>query len=153
MMPHTHDTASPLGSEADPSEPIGAKVLVVDDSPTILFYTSEVLSAAGYEVRTCDTIWISSEVASFQPDLLLLDVDMGSCKGTSVVGALLDRSFAAQVVMVLYSTLNGADLRALAAECGAHGFIHKTDDPEALRRQVRRFLFSGVPDRSTPIGR
>ena len=85
-------------------------------------------------------------VASFHPDLLLVDVDMGSCQGTAVVEALLDRSFVAQVVIVLHSSLGGAELEALATECGAHGFIRKTDDPEALLRQVRRFLFSGVPD-------
>jgi len=141
----------PEANSLKESEVARTRILVVDDSPTALAFTAAVLRDAAYEVRTCDTIWVSSDVAEFHPDLILIDVNMGSCRGTSVVTALRNRSFTENIVLVLHSTLPSTELARLTEECGAHGFIHKTDDAESLKRQVRGFLHSGYLSDSQPV--
>lgn len=120
------------------------KILVVDDSQTVLGFTASVLGAVGYEVETADSIWISSRIAEFKPDLILLDVNMGGCSGTAIVAALRNRSFAHHTRIVLYSSEHAVDLAQIVEECGAHGFITKTKNPEVLKRQVKRFLSADV---------
>lgn len=112
------------------------KVLVVDDSPTVLSFTSRALASVGHEVETADNIWISTQVTNFRPDLILLDVNLGPCLGTQAVRALKDRKIAKSCRLVLYSTLEASELEKLARECGAHGYIPKCGDPEVLRQMV-----------------
>ena len=116
------------------------KIAVVDDSATSLAYSAEVLTQAGYEVRTFKDIWIAQEMFEMRPDLILMDVRMGSTSGTSAVKALVGRSFTKSTVIVLHSSLKNWELDLLAPRCGAHGYIHKTDNPEDLLRKVRFFL-------------
>lgn len=116
----------------------GKKVLVVDDSPTVQVFTRSVLTGGGYEVETADNIWISTQVSAFHPDMILMDVHLGTCLGTAAVAALRNRKFTKQILLILYSTLELEELETLAAECGADGVITKRSDADYLLRQVRR---------------
>ncbi|MEY3561875.1 MAG: hypothetical protein RL068_1027 [Actinomycetota bacterium] len=57
----------------------GLKVLAVDDEPLVLTLLAETLRAQGYEVETAhDAAGAKRVCASFDPDLAVLDVDLGS---------------------------------------------------------------------------
>lgn len=116
----------------------GKKILIVDDSPTVTVFTKSVLLRHGYVVETADNIWISSQVSTFHPDMVLMDVHLGASLGTAAVAALRNRTFTKKILLVLYSTLDLDKLEKLAAECGADGVIPKRSDPDYLVRQVRR---------------
>lgn len=116
----------------------GKKILIVDDSPTVTVFTKSVLLRHGYVVESADNIWISSQVSTFHPDLILMDVHLGASLGTAAVAALRNRSFTKKILLILYSTLDLDQLEKLAAECGADGVIPKRSDPDYLVRQVRR---------------
>lgn len=116
----------------------GKKILIVDDSPTVTVFTKSVLLRHGYVVESADNIWISSQVSTFHPDMILMDVHLGASLGTAAVAALRNRSFTKKILLILYSTLDLDQLEKLAAECGADGVIPKRSDPDYLVRQVRR---------------
>lgn len=57
----------------------GLKILAVDDEPLVLTLLSETLKAQGYEVTTAtDASSAKRACANFDPDLAILDVDLGS---------------------------------------------------------------------------
>ena len=116
----------------------GKKVLIVDDSPTVTVFTKSALLRGGYQVETANNIWISSQVSTFHPDMILMDVHLGASLGTAAVAALRNRTFTKEIRLVLYSTLELDELERLAHECGADGVITKKSDPDYLLRQVRR---------------
>ena len=53
--------------------------------------------------------------------------------------------------LVLYSTIEQAELEKLAEECGAHAAITKGKGPEYLQRQVRRLFAEEVITGTIPI--
>lgn len=119
----------------------GARVLVVDDSPSVLAFAEAALRKAGCEVRTSDDIWIASAISDFRPDLVLIDVHLaGGCTGPTVIRALKKRALCRDVRYVLYSTASAEELEPLARSCDADGCLHKDGDPAALVREVARVL-------------
>ena len=78
----TH-TASPTASGPRPA------ILVVDDDPDLRFLLSDMLTQAGYPVRTAseggDAL---TQVGSVPPDLVITDLVMPGMKGTDLIQML-----------------------------------------------------------------
>lgn len=65
------------------------KILIVDDSPTIVEITKAMLKEEGFEIDTAsDGKEALEKVKQFKPDLMLLDIMMPDMDGYSVVKAL-----------------------------------------------------------------
>ncbi len=65
------------------------KILIVDDSPTIVEITKAMLREEGFEIDTAsDGKEALEKVKQFKPDLMLLDIMMPDMDGYSVVKAL-----------------------------------------------------------------
>jgi CheY-like chemotaxis protein len=117
------------------------RVLIVDDSLTTLVHYAAILEDAGFEVETCDNVWIASVVAQFRPDVLVMDVNLGTiAKGDVAVKTLANRPFMRGVKVLLHSSLRADELEWIAAECGAHGFVRKSEDGEALLRAIAEVI-------------
>lgn len=117
------------------------RILVVDDSPTATAFAAEALRKADYIVETAGDMWIAQLVSTFQPDLILMDVHLrGGFRGTLAVRALHQHHVGQKAQVLLYSDMAEDELSGLARECGAHGYIRKTDSEEALVSSVRKFL-------------
>lgn len=68
---------------------MGKKVLIVDDSPTIVEITKAMLREEGYELDSANNGEEALEkIKTFKPDLVLLDVMMPDMDGYSVVQSL-----------------------------------------------------------------
>lgn len=122
------------------------RVLVVDDSETVLAFVRTVLSRDGYQVTTSDNVFVSALVLSLRPHLVLMDVDLGISLGTVAVAALKRCGFASQTRFVLYSSTAESELAELAKECGADAWFRKTESASALSVRVRSLL-DGHPAR------
>jgi two-component system chemotaxis response regulator CheB len=117
------------------------KILLVDDSAVVLEATKEVLEEAGYEVIASDNpIALPALVRRERPDLALVDVKMPAVGGDAVARIIGQGNAPTQVV--LYSDLGNEELKKLAKECGAKGYLKKSTDTELLNA-VRGFLKSG----------
>lgn len=131
--------------EATRPTPNAARILVVDDSPTAVAFASRALREAGHEVRTATDIWVAEVVSEFEPDLVLMDVYLGSFQGTVAARALARRVHGRGLRIVLFSSEREERLQELVGQCGAVGFIRKTDDPRALAAAVGAFLEDRAP--------
>ena len=109
-------------------------VLVVDDDPIVLEVTKERLESVGYEVHIREeALGTSQWTAEFQPDIVLLDVNMPALTGTDLAQLLKKRRATKDVAIILYSSIDSSELQGKLRAAGAVGAIQKTGDD-------RRFL-------------
>lgn len=121
-----------------------AKLLIVDDSAIIREFVQTILEDE-YEVIGLDSpTGFSRILVQERPDVVLMDVSMPALSGDKLVEIAL-RSGLHRCPIVLYSDRSDAELARLVEECGASGYIRKSQDPTSLSLKLRRFL----PIRST----
>jgi CheY-like chemotaxis protein len=120
-----------------------ARLLVVDDEPTLVLLMRTVLEKAGHTVDEAGNGQEALEKLGVDPDdetkplpdLVLLDVMMPVLDGTAVAAAMRDHP-RARKVPILVVTAKG-DLRALfEAMPQVAGFFQKPFDPASLREAV-----------------
>ncbi|HEY9034489.1 MAG TPA: response regulator [Pseudomonadales bacterium] len=116
------------------------KILIVEDSKTYMALASSTLQQAGFDVYRSENIWISRLVSQHHPDLVLMDVSVGGCNGTSAVTAMRKCSFGRQVKIMLHSSEPQEVLSRMSNECGADGFIVKDGHCANLVNEVKRML-------------
>lgn len=118
--------------------------MIVDDSQVVLAVTRVVLESAGYEVvthaRPSGSITLILKEA---PDLLLVDVNMPGLNGDSLVKMLGSTQSNNETVVLLHSSLSDEVLAQKVKASHAHGYIRKTDNQQALIRQVNRWFRPG----------
>jgi chemotaxis protein histidine kinase CheA/CheY-like chemotaxis protein len=116
------------------------RVLVVDDSLTIVDLVRELLVEAGFEVKTAHDGQAALEVLhAWLPELVLADVDMPVMDGFELLRQVRMRWQHLPVVML--TTRGSADDRRLAASLGASAYLVKSQFEEAtLLETVRRYL-------------
>ncbi len=112
------------------------RVLVVDDEPGVLRFTSVCLTVAGYEVITTTSGEEALKlVESAKPDIMLLDVLMTPLTGFDVLEKL--RAFS-NLPVIIFTARN--DIGAQALKEGANGFIAKPFRPEQLLQKIEDTL-------------
>lgn len=122
----------------------GRKVLVLDDSDLQLYFEERVLSRAGFEVRTANSLDRFDEVLqSWQPDIVLTDVQMPDIRGDDLCRALKQRMGTSRTPVVLISSLPEAELAVLARRCNADGFLSKQSGLQRLAEELES-LWSSI---------
>jgi CheY-like chemotaxis protein len=128
------DTAD---SEAVPA----IRVLLVDDDPEIRLIVTHLLRSAGYVVDEAgDSRSAAAALSAAVPDVVLMDVMLGSENGVETAAALF-RSIAGPPPRLIF--LTGA-VRAEQFErmnsAGAAGIIHKPFDPDSFLSLFERMV-------------
>ncbi len=117
------------------------KVLVVDDNEIELGVVRVVLEAAGFEVKTLESVFeLSIVIKRDRPDVILLDVMMPALAGDRVAGILKQHGFSRDIPVILHSSKDEAELEAIATQAGVQGYVSKTGDFEKLLAEVRRAI-------------
>ena len=105
------------------------RCVIVDDSPDVLRAASELLGGQGMAVvgvaATGDEA--VSLMEELQPDVMLVDVVLGSESGFDLVRRLVETPARAGTRSILISTHDGADFANLVAASPAIGFLPKSD--------------------------
>jgi two-component system OmpR family response regulator len=105
-----------------------ASVLVVDDNPQLLGMVARLLRSHGMRVTTTSTsLGVSNLVRRLQPDVVLLDVNIPELSGDALI-PVVRRSALPKTQFVLYSSRDEAELRSLAAQSHADGWLQKSAD-------------------------
>ena len=113
------------------------KVLIIDDNPTHIMYTEEILQADGHEVVVNrGGFGATMKLLKERPDVVLLDVNMPGLSGEAVAGLLSRCHTEHPTSILLYSSNDEDSLRRTAHSLGTD-FVMK-GDPQALRLAVRR---------------
>lgn len=124
-----------------------AKLLIVDDEPSLVLLMRTVLEKAGHEVDEASNGKIALERLGVAPDdanaplpdLVLLDVMMPVLDGMGVAKAMKDHPRAGKVP-ILVVTAKG-DMRPLfEAMPQVAGFFQKPFDPAGLREAVKKVV-------------
>lgn len=116
----------------------GRRVLVIDDSPTILKVVQVVLSKAGFLVDVAETGEEGLEVArANKPQLILLDFVMPKMNGYQVCRALAADEELADIPVVLMSAKGDQVGERFVKVMGIVDYITKPFSPEAITAVVQ----------------
>lgn len=117
------------------------KILIVDDEPNIVISLEFLMKKEGFTVAVaCDGEEALAKVASFVPDLILLDVMMPKKSGFEVCEALrADPSNAGILIVML--TAKGRDTEvAKGVALGADAYVTKPFSTKDLVARVKTML-------------
>ena len=130
-----------------------ARILVVDDDPTVLRYVRDALSRAGYApIVTTDPDDALRILESDRPRLVLLDLMLPGSDGIELMKSILD---IAEVPVIFLSAYGRDEIIARAFEAGATDYMVKPFSPTELvarvRGALRRRMASSTGEPSEPF--
>lgn len=115
------------------------KVFVFDDNTDILELCTIILQDAGYEIKTSSTSNnIVDQVMAYTPDIIFMDNWLPDVGGIDATRALKSHSALKNIPVIYFSANN--DVKALADQAGADGYLSKPFDIEELEEIISRHL-------------
>lgn len=118
------------------------KILIVDDSPTILMSMQNILERVGHAVTKA----ASAEEAvlllqgGFKPDLVITDFHMGAMNGIGLVREVRKMAGLQFIPVLLVTTESQQDKRSDAKAAGATGWLVKPVAPDALLQVIKQVV-------------
>jgi DNA-binding response OmpR family regulator len=117
---------------------VGARVLVVDDEPTVREVVTSYLERDGFRVHTAgDGATAINLLDSVCPDLVVLDVMLPTVGGLSVLGHLRETT---DVPVILLTARGEERDRLRGLDLGADDYVVKPFSPRELVARVRSVL-------------
>lgn len=114
------------------------RILLVEDSDSILRMIEALVSARGYEVVGVGTGAKGLEEAFARtPDLVLLDVNLpGAFDGIEVCRRLRAEAATRDVPIIMISAMSNDDTKLAATEAGATAYYTKPFSPMSLLKEI-----------------
>jgi CheY-like chemotaxis protein len=120
---------------------MSAKILVVDDEPSIVKLVTTTLEARGYTVYPAyDGMECLTEAKVRKPDLILLDIMMPHMDGREARKRLLADPATANIPVIHLSAVGDFEQQLKATQLGVTGYITKPFTPSDLAQQVADML-------------
>jgi DNA-binding response OmpR family regulator len=117
------------------------KILLVDDSRTILMMERMVLARERYELLTAgDGREAVEKAAAEHPDAILMDVVMPHMNGFDAVRELRRREDTRSIPVIMVTTRGEAENVEAAFECGCSDYVTKPIDAAELLAKLRNLL-------------
>ena len=119
---------------------MGARILIVEDHPTMREAMRLVLDGQGYTIDEAGDGGTALErIRSDRPDLVFLDLHIPGLDGPEVLRAIRDDA-ATRDLHVIVVTATGEEGKADALALGADGYVTKPFSPVELLARVRSAL-------------
>lgn len=116
-------------------------ILVVDDDQKIAMSLCVRLRASGHEVRVAhDGMMAVSQAVKFEPDLIILDINMPCGNGLTAAERIGNLAGTAGTPVVFITASKDPALRQQAASLNAAGFLEKPFVTQELLQIVDRAL-------------
>jgi DNA-binding NarL/FixJ family response regulator len=105
------------------------RCLIVDDNEPFLNDARELLEREGIDVIGVATTSAEAlaKLAELQPDLTLVDIDLGSESGFDLIRAMSAQPQPSASSVILISVHDGSDFADLIRASSAAGFVSKTE--------------------------
>ena len=118
-----------------------ARILLVDDEPSIIKMVSKRLGVEGYEVLVAmDGQEGLDKAQAERPDLVILDLMLPRLNGYEVCARLKEDPAWRKVPVLLFSAKVQPKDEALGKQCGADGYLRKPFQGQELMDRVRALL-------------
>jgi DNA-binding response OmpR family regulator len=117
-------------------------ILIIDDSELVLAMAKDALEESGYLVETATNgIEANRFIFSKQrPDLIIMDIMMPMLDGNKKTKILKENEMSKDIPILLLSSKTDEEMRKLAEESGADGYILKPFSPVEITNKVRKSL-------------
>jgi CheY-like chemotaxis protein len=116
----------------------GGRVLVVEDSPTIVSVVKYFLELEGFEVMVAENGLIGLDMARRErPDLIVTDVNMPGMGGVEMVKAVRAEPLMAHVKILMLTSESSVEAETEGLAAGADDYILKPVEPRRLAARVR----------------
>ncbi len=117
------------------------RILIVDDEPLNIDFLEQELEDFGYETVSAENGKVALEqVASQNPDMILLDIMMPIMDGFEVLEALQADSKWRDIPVVIVSAMNDMDSVVRGIELGADDYLSKPFNPTLLEARLNAGL-------------
>lgn len=122
------------------------KILIADDSPTIVEVVQFLLQSQGYEIITAsDGIEAISKTYETRPDLVLLDIEMPKMTGYQVCRLLKSDETTRSIPIIILTSRDQRSDRFWGLSTGADDFMTKDfESEEELFTKIRTVLQQGI---------
>lgn len=115
------------------------KVFVFDDNTDILELCTLILQDAGYDIKTSSTSNnIIDQVMAYTPDIIFMDNWLPDVGGIDATRELKAHSVLKNIPVIYFSANN--DVKSLADQAGADGYLSKPFDIEELEDMISKYL-------------
>lgn len=112
-----------------------AKVMLIEDDPTMVSLLRTLLEIEGFEVHHLDVFQdVTNAVSTVAPDVVLMDVHLKGANGLEILTALRGAPGIVQPKVILSS---GMDFRHEAMAKGANEFVLKPYMPDELIQKIK----------------
>jgi twitching motility two-component system response regulator PilH len=139
------------GHRVEPQAALGARMLVVDDSPTIGAVLGKMLRQDGYAVLRATGGKEAIELArSERPALIFLDIVMPGMNGFAVLRALRHDPLTRDIPIVMISGNPQATEQFYVQRFGADDFMQKPFDRDEVYLRIGQLVQSGRLDGRLP---
>lgn len=121
------------------------KILIVEDEPGLQLGLSDLFEDAGYQTKICDRgKQVLSQIAAFEPRLVILDLGLPDMDGTRVLSQI-QNEHKQLPVMILSARANDADI-VLGFKLGAYDYVTKPFSPTVLLARTEALLQRVAPE-------
>ena len=118
-----------------------AKILVVDDSPTMQIGTTRILVSAGHDVIQAASGTEGIEKASSEnPDIILMDVVMPDISGFQATRTITSNPNTQHIPIIMLSTKEQETDKVWAKRQGASDYVVKPPEPKELLSKIDALL-------------
>ncbi len=114
------------------------RVLIIEDSNSIVRLIEALMSARGFEVRSASSGARGlQEAFAWRPNVILLDINLpGSYDGIQVCEKLRADELTRDTPVIVVSAMNDDEVKRRAHDAGATAFYEKPFSPLALLKEV-----------------
>src|ERR1700733_4562693 len=115
------------------------KVLIIEDDTDIVDILTLILRKEGYTVGNLPEFsGYRSSIGRFSPDLILLDINLGTCNGKDICKFVKAHAELKHIPVILMSA--NLDLPQSRVEAGADAYLAKPFELAELTRAIRTGL-------------
>ncbi len=117
-----------------------SKILVIDDDLEILEVFEVLLNNKGLIVKT-ESNWEKTfnEIESFEPDLILMDIDLGNEDGRNITNRIKSSNSTSHIPVILISGIK--EINKNLGDCFYDDFIAKPFEAEVLYEKIQYQLY------------
>ena len=115
------------------------KIAIIEDDPTISQMYRMKFESDGFEVRLAANGQIGVEVVEkFQPDIILLDLQMPEMNGTEALRYIRAKDWGKTIPVIVLTNLGEEEAPRKIKELGVHSYIVKANlTPRQVVEQVK----------------